>query len=75
MADDSFRFLTYLSPYYLLQYKNQELSKLLSDDKEITGLVYREYDMQLEKKFSLLLKDYYMLLMQLGSIISIPVNV
>lgn len=50
LADDSLRFLTYLSPYYLLQYNNQELSKLLSDDKEITGLVYREYDMQLEKK-------------------------
>lgn len=50
MAEDSLRFLTHLSPYYLLQYSNQELNKLLSDDKEITGLVYREYDMQLEKK-------------------------
>lgn len=49
-SKDDLKFLAYLSPYYLLQYSNDELLSLLLEDKEIFGLVYRGQEMHLEKK-------------------------
>lgn len=61
-TDHSIQFLSFLAPYYLMQYNHKEIVSILVDDKEIEGLVYRGDEMFLEKKvFTVIEKLLYVI--------------